>query len=151
MLTDFRTLPPHAKLRDGVELLLAGVQQDFPVLERLRPFVKPEAKETGSFNSTSDEIPQLGKEPSLKKFIFDLKAPGVIDSVLPVGETLVVAVVSERKSPSDPDFETQKVQLKTEAVKGKQFEIRESFLKSLKQSGTVVTNDSAIDKVIGDS
>jgi stage IV sporulation protein FB len=32
MLTDFRTLPPHAKLRDGVELLLAGVQQDFPVL-----------------------------------------------------------------------------------------------------------------------
>lgn len=33
MLTDFRTLPPHAKLRDGVELLLAGVQQDFPVLD----------------------------------------------------------------------------------------------------------------------
>jgi stage IV sporulation protein FB len=32
MLTDFRTLPPHAALRDGVELLLAGTQQDFPVL-----------------------------------------------------------------------------------------------------------------------
>ena len=33
MLTDFRTLPPHALLRDGVELLLAGTQQDFPVLD----------------------------------------------------------------------------------------------------------------------
>jgi Zn-dependent protease len=33
MLTDFRSLPPEAKLRDGVELLLAGVQQDFPVLD----------------------------------------------------------------------------------------------------------------------
>ncbi len=33
MLTDFHRLPPHARLRDGVELLLAGVQQDFPVLD----------------------------------------------------------------------------------------------------------------------
>lgn len=33
MLTDFRTLPPDACLRDGVNLLLAGVQQDFPVLD----------------------------------------------------------------------------------------------------------------------
>jgi CBS-domain-containing membrane protein len=33
MLTDFRSLPPQAKLRDGVELLLAGAQQDFPVLD----------------------------------------------------------------------------------------------------------------------
>jgi Zn-dependent protease/CBS domain-containing protein len=33
MLTDFRSLPPQAKLRDGVVLLLAGAQQDFPVLD----------------------------------------------------------------------------------------------------------------------
>ena len=112
---------------------------------------KPEAKETGSFNSTAEDIPQLGKEPAVKKLIFDMKAAGNIEQVLKVGDTLVVAVVDERKSPSDADFETQKVQLKTEAVKGKQFEVRESFVKSLKQIGTVVTNDSAIDKIIGDS
>ena len=112
---------------------------------------KPEAKETGSFNSTAEDIPQLGKEPAVKKLIFDMKAAGNIEQVLTVGDSLVVAVVDERKSPSDADFETQKVQLKTEAVKGKQFEVRESFLKSLKQLGTVVTNDSAIDKIIGDS
>lgn len=112
---------------------------------------RPEAKETGSFNSAADDIPQLGKEPAVKKMIFDMKAAGTIEQVLPVGDTLVVAVVDERKSPSDPDFETQKTQLKTEAVKGKQFEVREGFLKSLKQVGKVVTNDSAIDKVISDS
>ena len=33
MLTDFRSLPPEATLRDGVELLLTGSQQDFPVLD----------------------------------------------------------------------------------------------------------------------
>ncbi|MDP1829879.1 MAG: SurA N-terminal domain-containing protein [Archangium sp.] len=112
---------------------------------------KPEAKETGSFNSSVEDIPQLGKEPALKKMIFDMKAAGNIEQVLTVGDSLVVAVVDERKSPSDPDFETQKETLKNEAVKGKQFEVREGFLKSLKQVGTVVTNDSAIDKIISDS
>jgi Zn-dependent protease/CBS domain-containing protein len=33
MLTDFHSLPPEAVLRDGVDLLLAGTQQDFPVLD----------------------------------------------------------------------------------------------------------------------
>jgi len=33
MLTDFRSLAPDSTLRDGVELLLAGTQQDFPVLD----------------------------------------------------------------------------------------------------------------------
>ena len=112
---------------------------------------KPESKETGEFNSSSEDIPMLGKEPAIKKTIFDLKAAAPIEQVLTVGDTLVVAVVDERKQPSDTDFETQKTQLKTEAVKGKQFEVREGFLKSLKQVGTVVTNDSAINKVIGES
>lgn len=33
MLTEFHSLPPDATLRDGVVLLLAGSQQDFPVLD----------------------------------------------------------------------------------------------------------------------
>jgi peptidyl-prolyl cis-trans isomerase D len=112
---------------------------------------KPEAKETGEFNSMVDAIPQLGADAALKKTIFGMKAGGNIEQVLTVGDALVVAVVDERKSPNDADFEAQKAQLKVEAVKGKQFEVREGFLKSLKQGGVVVTNDQAIDKVIGDS
>ncbi len=33
MLTDFRTLTPHATLGDATRLLIKGSQQDFPVLE----------------------------------------------------------------------------------------------------------------------
>ena len=33
MLTDFRQLPANAVLRDAVDLLLAGTQQDFPVMD----------------------------------------------------------------------------------------------------------------------
>lgn len=112
---------------------------------------KPEAKETGEFSSSSESIPQLGTDAALKKTIFDMKAAGTIEQVVTVGDALVVAVVDERKSPSDADFEAKKAELKIEAVKGKQFEVREGFLKSLKQGGSVVTNDSAIDKVIGES
>ncbi len=112
---------------------------------------KPEAKESGIFNSSVEEMPQLGKEASLKKTIFDLKEAGLIDQVVAVGETLMVATITERKLPTDTDFAAHKAQLQTEAVKGKQFEVREGFLKSLKQSGTVVTHDSAIEKVMSDS
>lgn len=33
MLTEFTVLPPGARLRDGVDQLLAGAQQDFPVMD----------------------------------------------------------------------------------------------------------------------
>jgi peptidyl-prolyl cis-trans isomerase D len=112
---------------------------------------KPEAKSTGEFSSALDAMPQLGPDPALKKTIFELKAPGLIDRVVQSGDSLLLVSVDERKQPNDEDFAKQKAQLTIEAVKGKQFEVREAFLKALKQSGTVVTNDQAIDKVIGDS
>jgi stage IV sporulation protein FB len=39
MLTDFHTLPPHATLKDAVELLLAGTQHDFPIVDAAGGFV----------------------------------------------------------------------------------------------------------------
>jgi len=35
MVTEFRTLPVHASLGDAVDLLLAGVQREFPVVDNL--------------------------------------------------------------------------------------------------------------------
>jgi peptidyl-prolyl cis-trans isomerase D len=127
----------------------------FPPAERdpSAPFAdshetKPEAKDTGEFGPASDAIPQLGSAPDAMKAIFERKDPGVVDQLVSVGDALAVVVVDERKVPSDEDFEAKKEQLRIEAVKGKQFEVREAFLKALKQSATVVVNDKAIDTVI---
>jgi peptidyl-prolyl cis-trans isomerase D len=111
---------------------------------RFQAETKPEALETGEFNSTTDAIPQLGAAPELVKAIFALEAPKPLDEVYPVGEGFVVAVVTERKRPTDVDFDAQKQTLKEEAVKGKQYELRDAYLKALKKQGTVVTNDAAI-------
>ena len=110
---------------------------------------KPEAKQTGEFSSTADAIPQLGSAPEVQKAIFDKKDKGLVDQLVTIGDAYAVVNVDERKVPSDEDFARQKDQLTLEAIKGKQFEVREAFLKALKQSGTVVVNDKAIEKVIG--
>lgn len=39
MVTDFHTLPPHSTLKDAVELLLAGTQHDFPIVDESGGFV----------------------------------------------------------------------------------------------------------------
>ena len=113
--------------------------------------VKPEAKETGEFSASADAIPQLGPDAALKKAIFDMKAAGAIDQLLPMGDAFVVATVDERKLPSDDAFAKDKDQLKLEAIKGKQFEVRESYVKALKQSGSVVTNDPAVQAALNDT
>ena len=66
---------------------------------------KPAVKDTGSFNASVEDLPQLGHDPALKKEIFTMSAPGRIDRVLTVADALVVAVVDERKQPSDADFD----------------------------------------------
>jgi peptidyl-prolyl cis-trans isomerase D len=83
------------------------------------------------------------------KAIFARKEAGVLDQIFTVGDALAVISVTERKMTSDDAFEKQKAELTLQAVKGKQFEVREAFIKSLKQSGTVVTNEKAVDKVVG--
>jgi peptidyl-prolyl cis-trans isomerase D len=110
---------------------------------------KPQAKETPEFAASADAIPQLGAAPDAQKQIFARKAPGLLEQLVPVGDGLAIIVVTERKVPSDASFELEKGDLKLQAVKGKQFEVREAFLKALKELGTVVTNDKAVDKLVG--
>jgi len=114
------------------------------------PESKPEAKETGDIAAGTDVIPVLGQSPQAQKAIFDRKEPGLIEQLVQVGDAFAVIMVDERKTPSDADYEAEKAQLRIEAIKGKQYEVREAFLKSLKQSGTVVTNEKAIDKLLGE-
>jgi len=108
---------------------------------------KPEAIDTGDFNTTTLSIPQLGTAPEAIKAISDLSAPGPLNQVFDVGEGYAVISVDTRVRPTDSDFETQKQQMKVEAIKGKQFELREAFMKSLKQRGQVTVNDHVIDQL----
>ena len=110
---------------------------------------KPEAKETGEFNSSADSVPQLGRAPELFKTIFDRTSAGLVDQVVALEDSYVIVSVDERRTPGDADFATRKEQLKLEAIKGKQYEVKDAFLKALKQGGQVTTNDKAIDKIVG--
>ena len=112
---------------------------------------KPEAKESGELKASDENMGQLGTDAGLKKTIFELKAAGLVDRVVTAGDALLLVNVTERTLPNDEDFARRKAELTVEAVKGKQFEVREAFLKALKQTGTVVTFDAVIEKVIGDS
>ena len=110
---------------------------------------KPQVKETSEFASTVDAIPQLGASPEAMKAIFARTTPGLIDSVISVGEALAVINVTERKIPSDEVYAKDRADLTLQVEKGKQYEVRESFLKSLRQSGTVITNDKSVEQVLG--
>lgn len=105
---------------------------------------KPEAAETGDFSSSGETVPMLGPAPELAKAVFALERPGALGQVYEVGDGFVVAVVIERKMPSDADFAAQKDQLFLEALKGKQFELRDAYLKALKKSAQVVTNEELV-------
>jgi peptidyl-prolyl cis-trans isomerase D len=115
-----------------------------------KPSTKPEAKETGEFSGSGEAVPQLGRAPTIAKAIFDRKDAGLVPEVMQTDEAYVVLAVDDRKVPTDAEYEAQKVQLRTDAVKAKQLEVREAFKKAIRQSGSVVTNDQAIKKVIGE-
>lgn len=148
-----KTLAELKKGKTLVELFPADAKEDKNF--NFKTETRPEVKETGEFNASADSVPTLGGGATVFKTLMDMKAPGVVDQVLtiddgPAASTSGLAIVTldERKLPSDEDFVAKKEQLQIEAVKGKQFEVREAFLKALKARGTVTTNDKAIDKVL---
>lgn len=139
-----------AELKKGKKLADQFPAAEAPAAEKFAPESKPQAKETGEFNSLAETVPQLGAAPEVAKAIFARTEAGTLETPVQVGDAYVVVVVDERKAPSDVDFAAKRAQLKTEAIKGKQFEVREAFLKSLSQGGNVVRNEKAIAKVMGE-
>ncbi len=142
-----------AELKNGktlAELFPADAKDEKSNLFNFKAETRPEVKETGEFNASADKVPVLEGGPATFKLLMAQTAAGVIDQVVALDDAVAVVVLDERKTPTDADFATRKEQLKVEAIKGKQFEVREAFLKSLKVNAKVTTNDKAIDKVIGE-
>jgi peptidyl-prolyl cis-trans isomerase D len=105
---------------------------------------KPAAVDTGDFALEGDSVPQLGPAPALSKAIFATKAPGLLEEVYPQGDGFVVAQVTGRTLPTDSEFASQKEKLRGDALKAKQDELRESFIKALHDKAKIVTNEAAI-------
>ncbi len=110
---------------------------------------KPEASLTGEFNSTVPSIPQLGTAPVAQTAIFAASGPQLLDQVFEVGDGYAVIKVEERKTASDADYEASKASLRSEAEKAKALELHEAFLKALRQTAVIVTNERAVDQVAG--
>lgn len=147
----------EAEAKKTVEALKAGKtlaelfpadkeKEDKPSAMRFATDTKPTVVEAGEFNSSAESVPQLGPSPDLVKDVFALTAPGPLAKPYPAGEGYAVVVVTERKTPSDADFTAQKDTLKIEAIKGKQYELRDAYLKALKKQAQIVTNEDAVGK-----
>lgn len=110
---------------------------------------KPTRKETTDFASTADAIPQLGTAPEAMRAIFARTSPGLVESLVTVGDAVAIVEVLARKLPSDDAYAKEKLDLTLQVEKGKQYEVREAFLKALRQSGTVITNERSLERVVG--
>jgi peptidyl-prolyl cis-trans isomerase D len=110
------------------------------------PTGKPVATETGDFNAAAVSVPQLGVAPEIIKSVFAMDAPGTLEQPFNLNGDTVLVVVTDRHKPTDAEYETQKAQLTTEAIKGKQYELKDAFTKSLRKQAAVVTNNNAIEK-----
>lgn len=104
----------------------------------------PEATDTGEFDQTSISLPKLGAAPDVTGDIFKRTEPGLLDKVYSVQDAYVVVDVTSRSQPSDEKFVEAKDQLREEALRAKQIELREAYLKALRKQAQIVTNDAAI-------
>jgi peptidyl-prolyl cis-trans isomerase D len=122
-----------------------------PALQRFETETRPEAVETGSFTAGGESVPYLGLAPALSTAAFAAPGPQVLDQVFPLSEGFVVAQVTERVKPTEETFTQKKDELREQTRRAKQIEMTESFIKSLRETGTVVENHEAIQSIVGSS
>ncbi|MCY1076568.1 peptidylprolyl isomerase [Archangium lansingense] len=124
-------------------------EKEQPALLRFETETRPEAVQTDTFNAASLNVPHLGPAPELLGAVFTSKGPQALDQAFPVGEGFIIAQVTERQLADDANFAQKKEELRKQAEQAKQYEVADSFLKSLRKSGTVVTNSTVLDQVTG--
>ncbi|HEX4621194.1 MAG TPA: SurA N-terminal domain-containing protein, partial [Myxococcaceae bacterium] len=105
---------------------------------------KPQAVDTGEFNSSANTLPKLGPAPALMTDALARSEPGVLDRVYPVGEASVVADLTLRAKPTDAEFNGEHDKLRQQALDAKRIELRESFVRALHKSANLIINDPAL-------
>jgi peptidyl-prolyl cis-trans isomerase D len=124
-------------------------EKEQPALLRFETETRPEAVQTDTFNAASINVPHLGPAPDLLTAVFATKGPQVLDQAFPVRDGFVIAQVTERQVADDANFAQKKEELRKQAQQAKQYEVADSFLKALRNSGQVQINDTALEQVTG--
>jgi peptidyl-prolyl cis-trans isomerase D len=122
-----------------------------PALARFEQETRPEAVQTDAFTAGTESVPYLGPAPELMNAAFAAQGPQALDQAFAIGEGFVVAQVVERKKASDEEFTAKRDELRDQARRAKQIELEQSFLKALREKGTIVTNAEAVETVVGAS
>lgn len=117
--------------------------------EALVPGSAPQVAETGSFSAGAGAIPQLGTAPELSRAVFARDDAGLLDQTFQVGEAWVVAEVTHRSLPSAEAFASQEASLREEASRAKQYELRDAYVKQLRDDATIVINEQSVDAAVG--
>jgi hypothetical protein len=60
------------------------------------------------------------------------------------GDAFVVASVTDRQKPDETTFQARKVQLRQEALRQRQDEVRESYVAALRKQANIIRNESLV-------
>jgi peptidyl-prolyl cis-trans isomerase D len=105
---------------------------------------KPQAIDTGNFARTAGSIPRVGPAPELQQAAFSADHPGALPAVYRAGDAFVVASVTDRQKPDETTFQARKVQLRQEALRQRQDEVRESYVAALRKQANIIRNESLV-------
>lgn len=148
----------RADAQKALKALLAGTElaaqfppekENKPAALRFETETRPEAVPTGDFNAGAQSVPYLGPSPDVLAAVFAATAPRPLDKVFEVGDGFAVVQVTQRALPQDAEFAKKKDELRDQALRGKQMELRESFIKALRKNARIVTNPDALGQAVG--
>lgn len=86
-------------------------------------------------------IPSIGLAPDLHSEIFTLSPQSpVANKVYKVGKAYYVAVLKQRETPDLSKFDTEKPQLREQAIRDKQGQVSQAWIRNLRESANVDLN-----------
>lgn len=104
----------------------------------------PEAVESGDFTAETLSLPRLGAAPELTTAALATDAPALLDRVFPSGDGFVVAQVTARSRPTPEKFAEAKDALRSEILRARRVELRDSYMKALRAKAKISTNDALV-------
>ena len=104
----------------------------------------PEAVESGDFTAETLSLPRLGAAPELTTAALATEAPTLLGRVFASGDGFVVAQVTARSRPTPEKFVEAKDALRSEILRARRVELRDSYMKALRAKAKISTNDTLV-------